>query len=356
MTRIGNWIACMVIAACGPSAWAEDTPTETLRWEVVVDAPVERVWDAWTTKEGIESWLVPHAEVDLRVGGAIRTNYNRDGKIGDDGTIVTHIMAFEPRRALITRFTAPPTAPQAKIAENTWGVMQLESITPSRTRIVLTSYGWKRGGEWDTARAFFEKGNAWTLEQLRLKLSTPGAADQDAKAMELLRSLVGGEWIHEKVNDNGTAFRVRNVMRFAPDGKSIVADGWLGGADGMFYHGATQIWREPSDGTVRFQSVSETGALARGAIILDGADTLVWDWKQTSTDGKVKLYEVRMKVRSANEYQFTLYEPDSAGGKRQLVLADFQRVDSAPARFTTLKPAGPAGAGKASAAPSASTK
>lgn len=356
MTRIGNLVACMAIAACGPSAWAEATPTETMRWEVVVDAPVERVWNAWTTKEGIESWLVPHAEVDLRVGGAIRTNYNRDGHIGDEGTIVTHIMAFEPQRALITRFTAPPTAPQAKIAENTWGVMQLESITPSRTRIVLTSYGWKRGGDWDTARAFFEKGNAWTLEQLRSKLSTPGVADQDAKAMELLRSLAGGEWIHEKVNDDGTAFRVRNVMRLAPDGKSIVADGWLGGTDGMFYHGATQIWREPGDGTARFQSISETGALARGSIVLDGADTLVWDWKQISTDGKVKPYEVRMKVRSASEYQFTLFEIDNAGGKRQLVLADFQRVDAAPARFTTLKPAGSTGAGKAPAASGAGTK
>lgn len=356
MNRLSNWVMFAGTLVGSPIAWAEDAPTETLRWEVVVDAPVELVWDAWTTKEGIESWLVPHAEVDLRVGGAIRTNYNRDGKIGDDGTIVTHIMALEPRRALITRFTAPPTAPQAKIAENTWGVMQLESITPSRTRVVLTSYGWKRGGEWDTARAFFEKGNAWTLEQLRLKLSTADGATQDARAMALLQSMAGGEWIHEKVNDTGTAFRVRNVMRLAPDGRSIVADGWLGGADGMFYHGATQIWREPGDGTVRFQSINETGAMARGSIALDGTDTLIWDWRQTSTDGKVKPYEVRMKVRSANEYQFALYETDSTGGKRQLVMADFQRVDSAPTRFTTLKSAGPAGAGKSPATSGGDTK
>lgn len=350
-----GFVFCAVLF-CGSAIRAGEPPTDSMRWEVVVDAPVERVWDAWTTKDGIESWLVPHAEVDLRVGGAIRTNYNRDGKIGDDGTIVTHIMAFEPRRALITRFTAPPTAPQAKIAESTWGVMQLEPITPSRTRIVLTSYGWKRGGEWDTARAFFEKGNAWTLEQLRLKLSSSDGATQDARAMALLQSMAGGEWIHEKVNDNGTAFRVRNAMRFAPDGQSIVADGWLGSADGMFYHGATQIWREPGDGTVRFQSISETGALARGSIALDGADTLVWDWRQTSTDGKVKPYEVRMKVRSANEYQFALYETDNTGGKRQLVMADFQRVDSAPARFTTLTKSAPAGAGKSPATPGGDTK
>ena len=46
--------------------------------ERTFDAPIEDVWDLWTTKEGLESWWGPegftvtvHA-IDLRVGGELR--------------------------------------------------------------------------------------------------------------------------------------------------------------------------------------------------------------------------------------------------------------------------------------------
>jgi uncharacterized protein YndB with AHSA1/START domain len=46
--------------------------------ERVYEAPIEDVWDLWTTKEGIESWWGPDGfsvevqELDLRPGGALR--------------------------------------------------------------------------------------------------------------------------------------------------------------------------------------------------------------------------------------------------------------------------------------------
>jgi uncharacterized protein YndB with AHSA1/START domain len=55
-------------------------PTPTLRVQVrrVIDAPPERVFQAWTTPEDLKRWHAPApttcvlAEVDLRVGGAYR--------------------------------------------------------------------------------------------------------------------------------------------------------------------------------------------------------------------------------------------------------------------------------------------
>src|SRR5438874_13727460 len=38
--------------------------------EVVVAAPIEAVWQSWTTKAGIEAFFAPEAEIDARVGGA----------------------------------------------------------------------------------------------------------------------------------------------------------------------------------------------------------------------------------------------------------------------------------------------
>ena len=52
---------------------------ETLQLERTFQAPAQRVFDAWTNEEvmrrwfhGEHDWETSHAEVDLRVGGAVR--------------------------------------------------------------------------------------------------------------------------------------------------------------------------------------------------------------------------------------------------------------------------------------------
>jgi uncharacterized protein YndB with AHSA1/START domain len=52
---------------------------ETLRMERTFQAPVQAVFDAWTSEEvmrrwfhGQHDWETPEAEVDLRLGGAVR--------------------------------------------------------------------------------------------------------------------------------------------------------------------------------------------------------------------------------------------------------------------------------------------
>jgi uncharacterized protein YndB with AHSA1/START domain len=148
-----------------------------LNWTAEVDGPVAEVWKAFTTKEGIESWMVPVVEVDLRRGGSIRTNYNPKAKIGDPGTITHVILAYEPERMISSRFIAPENAPAAKVAEATWGVSFFEEIAPQRTRVTYRSCGWGHGPEWDTAERFFEQGNAWTFDRLRAKFAAISSAE-----------------------------------------------------------------------------------------------------------------------------------------------------------------------------------
>jgi len=51
--------------------------TKTIRLERTCDAPIEDVWDLWTTKKGIESWWGPDGfrvdviDLDLRPGGQL---------------------------------------------------------------------------------------------------------------------------------------------------------------------------------------------------------------------------------------------------------------------------------------------
>jgi len=54
------------------------TPRRRITMERVYNAPIEEVWELWTTKEGIESWWGPDGfkttvrAIDLRVGGELR--------------------------------------------------------------------------------------------------------------------------------------------------------------------------------------------------------------------------------------------------------------------------------------------
>ncbi len=160
-----RWMWVVAAALLAGQCLASD---RILRTETVVHAPVADVWKAFTTREGIQSWLVPVAEVDLRLGGTLKTNYNPQAKIGDPGTIVHHILSYEPERMLSTRFDAPETAAaEARLAaQQTWVVYRFEPISEDETRVTATMMGWGEGADWDRSYAFFQKGNAWEMEQL----------------------------------------------------------------------------------------------------------------------------------------------------------------------------------------------
>lgn len=62
--------------------------------EGVVDAPVEEVWNIFATSDGYKALGPALAEVDLRVGGTIRSRYSGSGVLGDAETIENVILAY----------------------------------------------------------------------------------------------------------------------------------------------------------------------------------------------------------------------------------------------------------------------
>ena len=69
-----------------------ETVNQTITVQTIVNAPVEKVWQFWTTPEHItqwnnasEDWFTPHAQNDLREGGSfVYRMESRDGKYGFD--------------------------------------------------------------------------------------------------------------------------------------------------------------------------------------------------------------------------------------------------------------------------------
>ena len=136
--------------------------------EGVVAAPVKDVWAALTTKEGQESWMAAHSEIELKVGGLMRTNYDPKGAIGDPKTIENMIISYDPERMLSIRVTkAPEGFPFPNAVLSMWTVIYFEAAGPQTTRVRFVGLGFGSDEESKKMRAFFDRGNAYTLKQLQ---------------------------------------------------------------------------------------------------------------------------------------------------------------------------------------------
>jgi uncharacterized protein YndB with AHSA1/START domain len=145
-------------------------PDTTLVTEGLVKAPVERVFADFTTKEGMESYNVAKAEVDLRVGGRMRSHYSRDGVIGDENTIVNVILAYDPNRMLCIQVEKPPARfPYREAIKRVWTVLYFESKGPEETRLTIRMLGFGEDEESKKCREFFKAGNASVLQSLQKK-------------------------------------------------------------------------------------------------------------------------------------------------------------------------------------------
>ncbi|MFN2634756.1 MAG: SRPBCC domain-containing protein [Thermoanaerobaculia bacterium] len=62
------------------------SPAKRLYFEVVVPATPERVWAAFTTSEGLTTWLAPSAKVRLELGGEWQVSFGSGAPSGGNGS------------------------------------------------------------------------------------------------------------------------------------------------------------------------------------------------------------------------------------------------------------------------------
>jgi uncharacterized protein YndB with AHSA1/START domain len=129
-----------------------------IRGEVVVDAAVAEVWEAWTTEAGIKSFFAPECNIDLRVDGPFEMFFLLDGEPGKRGGEGVRFLAIQPEKMLSFTWNAPPHLPEAR-GQWTHVVLRFFEADGGRTRVTLAHDGWGEGGEWDEAFAYFER--AW---------------------------------------------------------------------------------------------------------------------------------------------------------------------------------------------------
>ena len=105
---IGQVMCATLLAVAFAIAQAATPYSPEVSSEAVIDAPQAEVWTAFTTRAGVESWMVAKASIDLRLGGLMRTQYRKEGELGDDGTIENTFLSFDAPRMYSMRISKPP--------------------------------------------------------------------------------------------------------------------------------------------------------------------------------------------------------------------------------------------------------
>lgn len=163
-------------------AAAPSADTSPLVTEAIINAPVDEVWKVFSTPEGYKKFGVALCEMDFRPGGLIRSRYQANGTLDDDGAIHNQIMSYEPGRTIAFRIVKPPKGfPFMEAYKSMWSVATLTDLGDGRTHLRLTQVGYTADEESQKMRAFFKAGNDWSLRKLQASFDASATGQVPAK-------------------------------------------------------------------------------------------------------------------------------------------------------------------------------
>lgn len=149
-------------------------------FETEIDASVDEIWNAFTTSDGLQSWVAPLADIDFRVGGKWRANYNKEGKLGDETTIENTILCYDPKRMISLKATGFPKGfPFETAAKDTWSVFYFTPVSDMKTKVTIVGLGYNDSEQSQKMLAFFKPANKYSMDQLSAAMKKRNAAKEE---------------------------------------------------------------------------------------------------------------------------------------------------------------------------------
>lgn len=127
--------------------------------EIVVKAPVEQVWQTWTTTEGVVTFFSSQAKVELKPGGSYEIYFITEAPYGQRGSEGCRILSYLPMEVLCFEWNAPPSFGELREVHTQVTVI-FKPLSEKETLVKLVQYGWGKSAQWDELYDYFDK--AWT--------------------------------------------------------------------------------------------------------------------------------------------------------------------------------------------------
>ncbi len=153
-----------------PSRYPKEISDRVLKKEIVIPAPRADVWRAWTTTDGVKSFMSPEARVELRVGGPFEIYFVPSSPPGMRGSEGCRFLSFLPMEILSFEWNAPPQFGELRY-QHTQVIMRFFDVPPDSTRLEFFQYGWGQGEKWDSVYSYFERAWGNVLENLRKRFA-----------------------------------------------------------------------------------------------------------------------------------------------------------------------------------------
>ena len=127
--------------------------------EVTVNAAPAEVFKAWTTSEGLKSFLGVESNIDLRIGGPYEIFFGGpEVPAAERGSNGCQVLSYIPNEMLCFSWNAPPKFPEER-NQRAWVVLTFKPEGKSQTRVRLVHTGFGKDGQWNEVRTYFD--SAW---------------------------------------------------------------------------------------------------------------------------------------------------------------------------------------------------
>jgi len=150
------------------TSYTTTTGEKVLRLETIIPVGKKEAWELLATSDGWKKWAAPVVSIDLRIGGAILTNYDTTKSVQDSSAIHLPILNYieEEMLTLKVELNNSFSAKVRQEDQNLQEIIQIIPIGRNKTKIVSSMIGWGAGDQWDKTYDFFVKGNTWSYEQI----------------------------------------------------------------------------------------------------------------------------------------------------------------------------------------------
>jgi uncharacterized protein YndB with AHSA1/START domain len=149
-----------------------------LKFQVDVNAPINAVWQAWTTEAGARSFFAPECKVDPRPGGSYEMYWEFDKPIGQRGSEGMVFLGLQAPHMLSFTWNAPTEMADVR-SHRTHVAVRLEELKDGKTRVHLREDGWGEGGQWDERIDYFRVAWGKVVLPLLAYRFTEGPVDWD---------------------------------------------------------------------------------------------------------------------------------------------------------------------------------
>lgn len=131
-----------------------------------VDAPLEKVWEAWTDDEIIVKWFSPHANIEPELGGAYELFFDPEDH-SHMSTIGCRVTRVEPMKKLFFQWKGPDQyAEFMNYPEPVTSVEVTFKESCGKTKVTMKHLGWGEGDEWAEACDWHVKAWEGVLDSL----------------------------------------------------------------------------------------------------------------------------------------------------------------------------------------------